>query len=143
MPLTYGFRDQSSEATKKYWDEKYQALSEEQKQFFHSTLGMCLVVWAVSHISKTTIEEIIEREMTGLAPMFTRPKNTNDDEYREQIEEMLTPFIGFEANVHTETFKEWVNIKVQHKYRRSKLKSRAAITKEQTQYEKWKKTVEK
>jgi len=141
MPLIYGMGRYAENG--KYWTEKYEALSEEQKNFFHGTLGMCMMVWAISHISKTTIEEIIEREMTGLAPMFTRPDAINDDDYRKQIKEQLTPYIGFETNVYTETFKEWVAVKVQHEYSRSKLKSRAAINKEQTQYEKWKKTVEK
>ena len=78
---------------------KYNALTEEQKKFFHEGLGLYMMCCEIGHVSEMTIPILVQRiNMQGLST-----ETINIDH--------LKPFIGVVANVSTMGSKEFYALK--------------------------------
>lgn len=105
MSLNYGFgRDDDDAATKTVWERKFEALSEEEKKFFHEVLPYALMLADIGVVSFETIPHILSR-VQFLSDNFWR--GAIPVKYLSVKEEYLKKFIGFRANVRTTSFVEF------------------------------------
>ena len=131
MPLTYGFGLYIDEH-REYWTHKFEALSDTEKDFYHNVLPFAMVIWGVSHISKKTIEEILVRQYeSDIAIQILKEPIS-----KEQLREELTKYIGYQANVFFESYPEWVKRQTRRGEWATIFKSKKAIEKEHTEFDK-------
>jgi hypothetical protein len=148
MALRYGFGLHHLYGDRSIWEEKFKALTEDQKDFYHGSLAWLLMGWSISHISEQTIEEAIHRELDFHWHMIEWEKvpdeQKKDRKDREKfIRDSLTPFIGYQTNVSFETITDWIARYVRRGKDASLFKSEKAIDKEYDAFENWLKTQEK
>jgi hypothetical protein len=101
----------------KHDESKYNALTEDQKKFFHEALGLFMMCCEIGHISTVTLPILLERI------------NMQDLYSRKITEEELKPFIGVVANVETKGSKEFFALKF-------RTKTTAQLNKDWTEFRK-------
>jgi hypothetical protein len=94
----YAKNDEEREFTRQKWEQ----LNDKDKEFYGNVLPFILMVTKISHVSKTTIPEIIVR--LKINRMIAYKKEKDWKEFAEYLER----FCGFQANVYMDTFKEFI-----------------------------------
>ena len=112
MSLNYGFGYGSSDNTE--GDKKYEALSKEDKEFYHQDLPSLLLITDIGLITEESIPHIIARLR------IYEPSNTSI------TKEYLRTFIGFKSNICTSTNQEFMR-KVGNRLPKMGKKERKAI----------------
>jgi hypothetical protein len=89
-----------------------------------------MVCWGIPHISETTIDEICVREYQSNIEMnlFSPPLPEKD------LREVLTKFIGFEANVTFESYSDWIKRQTRRGKMATKFPTQKAVDKELNNY---------
>jgi len=100
MSLSFGFNLLHWSKDEKKWEDKFKALSDEDKDFYHNGLCWVLMSVEISHVSKKTIPIIVFRHK--LYPILT-------DKWQKKVEneQYLQKFIGYEVNVNAKTDREY------------------------------------
>lgn len=107
MSLDFGFyyydSRREAEAT-----EKFQALSEEDKNFYHKLLPLILMFTDISKVTPTSIPHIVKRLKIYSPDLVIDEGNADKPMSEEALMEYLQRFIGFAANVYTLTSAEYI-----------------------------------
>lgn len=138
MAIEYGFGRYAPEDKKAFWQKKFEALSDKDREFFHGGLDVFLVICGIPHISPKTIPEFVNRALDRrlfnerfLMDLRLEMKQAHNE---EALSKYLERFIGFEANVSFETTKEWVDRHYKWFIRNSMFKTEKDIRAEHDHY---------
>ena len=106
MSLEYGFGlyARTEEETKAN-DEKFKALSDDDRDFYHNHLCWILMGADIGKVTEKTIPHIISRVKVYHPEMF---KEYNKEEVKYLSTEYLSKFIGYTANVCTTSSAEFL-----------------------------------
>lgn len=125
--LEYGFNLWNYAGNDELWQEKYEKLSEFDKDFYHRILPVLLAVVSINHVSRETILVIIMRHRVT-------PILKEKDIKKYITEKYLKRLIGFETNVEAKTDREFLRRLERCHLEKSALKSRSQIEQEFLNY---------
>jgi len=114
MSLQYGFNLYGRDKDSAKWQAKFDALSDNEKDFYHDNLPWALMMADLGHVSAETIPVLAFRIMKASEEFIPRVTEETEEGMRErkytksEYIALLGKFIGFEANVTTLTDREWV-----------------------------------
>ena len=137
MTLQYGFNSHGWDKDTAKWSAKFEALDESVKDYYHNALPWALLVTAVGHVSKETIP-VIEFRLRQISHGDEYvPSNGGVKFTDSEFKEFLGLFIGFEANVNTETDREWGKRFLPNEWQKKEsLKSDERVRAERLRFEK-------
>lgn len=99
MALNYGFGlySENNPVEKKFFEDKFNALSDDDKTFYHESLPFILMMTDIGTVDPVTIPSIVKR-------LFVCNRDLLNKEVTEEMfTEHLNKFVGYEANVTTLT----------------------------------------
>ena len=140
MALHFGFGlyGYGGDKAKEYWDKKFQALSDDMKEFYHNTLPWLCMSHDIGFISERTVDEILHREFDlpwGILIKKNIPGETKEEK-KEHIRQMLIQCIGFQTNVGTLSIREYIKKRTHWEVNKSRLKGKADVNKEREKFKK-------
>jgi len=107
MALQYGFNYHRGDKDDAKWKAKYEALGENEKDYYHNVLCWMLMMTDVGYVSKETIPVIAFRIRKVDGGEEFIPKSGGNRLETEQFREFLGQYIGYEANIITLSDREW------------------------------------